>query len=63
MGNSVLEPTGLSSTLKRIRYSVSGTYICDGIEHITGYSRKNKMAIQDMFFKSSTSLLSCWRSG
>ena len=34
MGNTVLESTGLGSTLKRIRYSVSGTYICDGIEHI-----------------------------
>ena len=34
MGNTVLESTGLGSTLKRIRYSVSGIYICDGIEHI-----------------------------
>ena len=34
MGNTVLELTGLGSTLKRIRYSVSGIYICDGIEHI-----------------------------
>ena len=34
MGNTVLESTGLGSTLKRIRYSVSSTYICDGIEHI-----------------------------
>ena len=32
MGNTVLESTGLGSTLKRIRYSVSGIYICDGIE-------------------------------
>ena len=51
MSNTDIEPTGLGSTLKQIRYSVSGTYICDGIEHITGYSRKNKMAIQDIFFK------------
>ena len=57
MGNTVLEPTGLGSTLKRIRCSVSGTYICDGIEHTTGYSRKNKIAIRDIFFKFSTSLL------
>ena len=34
MGNTVLESTGLGSTQKRIRYCVSGTYICDGIEHI-----------------------------
>ena len=34
MGNTVLESTGLGATLKRIRYSVSGIYICDGIEHI-----------------------------
>ena len=34
MGNTVLEQTGLDSTLKRIQYSVSSTYICDGIEHI-----------------------------
>ena len=34
MGNTVLESTGLVSTQKRIRYCVSGTYICDGIEHI-----------------------------
>ena len=34
MGNTVLESTGLDSTQKRIRYCVSGTYICDGIEHI-----------------------------
>ena len=45
MGNTVLESTGLGSTLKRIRYGVSGLYICDGIEHITGYLKKNKMAI------------------
>ena len=32
MGNTVLESTGLGLT--RIRYCVSGTYICDGIEHI-----------------------------
>ena len=57
MGNTVLEPTGLGSTLKRIRYSVSGTYICDGIEHITGYSRKNKMAIQDIFFNKISMLV------
>ena len=36
MSNTVLEPTGLGSTLKRIRYIVSDTYICGGIEHITG---------------------------
>ena len=42
MGNTVLESTGLGSTQKRIRYCVSVTYICDGIEHITGYSRKKK---------------------
>ena len=35
MGNTVLESTGLGSTQKRIRYCVSGTYICDDIEHIT----------------------------
>ena len=40
MGNTVLESTGLGSTQKRIRYCVSGTYICDGIEHITGYSSR-----------------------
>ena len=57
MGNTVLESTGLGSTQKRIWYCVSGTYICDGIEHITGYSKKNKMANQDIFFKFSTSLL------
>ena len=34
MGNTVLESTGLGSTQKRIQYCVSGTYICDGIEHI-----------------------------
>ena len=34
MGNTVLESTGLGSTQKQIRYCVSGTYICDGIEHI-----------------------------
>ena len=34
MGNTVLESTGFGSTQKRIRYCVSGTYICDGIEHI-----------------------------
>ena len=34
MGNTILESTGLGSTQKRIRYCVSGTYICDGIEHI-----------------------------
>ena len=34
MGNTVLESTGLGSTQKRIWYCVSGTYICDGIEHI-----------------------------
>ena len=34
MGNPVLESTGLGSTQKRIRYCVSGTYICNGIEHI-----------------------------
>ena len=34
MGNTVLESTGLGSTQKRTRYCVSGTYICDGIEHI-----------------------------
>ena len=34
MGNTVLESTGLGSTQKRIRYCVSGTYICDGIEPI-----------------------------
>ena len=34
MGNTVLEATGLGLTQKRIRYCVSGTYICDGIEHI-----------------------------
>ena len=57
MGNTVLESTGLGSTLKRIRYSVSGTYICDGIEQITEYPRKNRMAVQDIFLKFSTSLL------
>ena len=57
MGNTVLESTGVGSTLKRIRYSVSGTYICDGIEHITEYPRKYKMAIQDIFLKFLTSLL------
>ena len=49
MGNTVLESTGLGSTQKRIRYCVSGTYICDGIEHITGYSRKKKMATKNIF--------------
>ena len=34
MGNTVLESTGLGSTQKRIRYCVSGIYICDGTEHI-----------------------------
>ena len=34
MGNTILESIGLGSTQKRIRYCVSGTYICDGIEHI-----------------------------
>ena len=28
MGNTVLESTRLGSTQKRIRYCVSGTYIC-----------------------------------
>ena len=39
MGNTVLESTGLGSTQKRIRYCVFGTYICDGIEHITAVYR------------------------
>ena len=53
MGNTVLESTRLGSTLKRIRYSVSGTYICDCtlprvanshaygviLTHLTCYSR------------------------
>ena len=34
MGNTVLESTGLGLTQIRIRYCVSITYICDGIEHI-----------------------------
>ena len=61
MGNTILESTGLGSTQKRIRYCVSGTYICDGIEHINvtlpDIQRKTKMANQDIFFKFSTSLL------
>ena len=57
MGNTVLEPTGLGSTLKRIRYSVSDSYICDGIEHINGYARKTKWLSKDIFLKFSTSLL------
>ena len=52
MGNTVLESTGLRSTQKRIRYCVSGTYICDGIEHITGYSKKKKMATKNIFWNS-----------
>ena len=42
MGNTVLESTGLGSTQKRIRYCVSGTYICDGIEHINRIFKKKK---------------------
>ena len=56
MGNTVLEPTGLSLTLKRIRYRVSGTYICDDIEH-TDIQGKTKWLCKDFFFKFSTSLL------
>ena len=54
MGNTVLESTGLGSTQKRIRYCVSGTYICDGIEHITvitGYSRKKENGNQEYILK------------
>ena len=47
MGNTALESTGLGSTQKRIRYCVSGTYICDGIEHITRYSRKKENGNQE----------------
>ena len=61
MGNTVLEPTGLGSTLKRIRYSVSATYICDGIEHINitlpDIQGKTKWLSKISFFKFSTSLL------
>ena len=53
MGNTVLESTGLGSTLKRIRYSVSGIYICDGIEHINvtlpDILKKKKMATKNIF--------------
>ena len=49
MGNTVLESTGLGSTQKRIRYCVSDTYICDGIEHINGIFKKKKMATRIYF--------------
>ena len=42
MGNTVLESTGLGSTQKRIRYCVSGTYFCDGIEHINRIFKKKR---------------------
>ena len=42
MGNTVLESTGLGSTQKRIRYCVSGTYFCDGIEHINRIFKKKE---------------------
>ena len=57
MGNTVLESTGLGSTQKRIRYCVSGTYICDGIEHITRYSRKKENGNQEYILKFLISLL------
>ena len=61
MGNTVLESTGLGSTQKRIRYCVSGTYICNGIEHINvtlpDIQRKTKWLFKISFLKYSTSLL------
>ena len=51
MGNTVLVSTGLGLTQKQIRYCVSGTYICDGIEHITGYSRKKENGNQEYILK------------
>ena len=54
MGNTVLESTGLGLTQKRIRYCVSGTYICDGIEHINvtlpDIQRKTKWLFKIFFF-------------
>ena len=53
MGNTVLESTGLGSTQKRIRYCVSVTYICDGIEHINvtlpDIQRKTKWLTKNIF--------------
>ena len=53
MDNTVLESTGLGSTQKRIRYCVSGTYICDGIEHINvtlpDIQRKTKWLTKNLF--------------
>ena len=47
MGNTVLESTGLGSTQKRIRYCVSVTYICDGIEHINRIFKKKENGNQE----------------
>ena len=52
MGNTVLESTGLGSTQKRIRYCVSVTYICDGIEHINRIFKKKKRATKNIFGNS-----------
>ena len=57
MGNTVLESTGLGSTQKRIRYCVSVTYICDGIEHINRIFKKKENGNQEYILKFWISLL------
>ena len=51
MGNTVLESTGLGSTQKRIRYCVSVTYICDGIEHINRIFKKKRKWQPRIYFE------------
>ena len=51
MGNTVLESTGLGSTLKRILYSVSGLYILSTVYRHTGYLKRKQNGYLRYLFK------------